>query len=839
LTRRPPLKVLSIAHVGVSRDRGRLRYHPLAQSPDLDVHLLVPERWREYGRNMIADAVDDVGLTVHVEPILLPYLPRVNWYGHFYPRLRSIIRKVEPDVIHLAEEPWSVVALQASRLRGDAALVVEVEQNILRRLPQPFESIRRHVLKQTDAIVSRSPEATVVARACGFKGSVKSLGYGVNQGVFTPARAGCAPRLSSSLMRMGYVGRLVEEKGIDEALTAIALSRSPVSIALMGEGPHERALRQRVRELGLEDRVSFRGWGSLQDVATFLRSLDVSFLLSRSTITWREQFGRMIIESQSCGVPVIGSTSGAIPDVIGRGGWVVPERDPNALTQLLDGLSRTPHEISTKAAAGLDNVATRFTPEKIARALADAWREAYAAYGGGRSAVDTSKDNLLPDPRPEVRPYPEEKARAFRVVQVVGELGTTGGGVETAAYELAKAWRRTRVPHRTITRQVGSGVEKHLDVDVVSPWLRCIPIRGASPVRYLGRLIVVPVFCLASTARLRDYRDAVILSHNGDPLSGDVLVVHSLHAGIIEAKKREGIWSWVLNPLFLWLAGRDRFMIRGLRYRRYVAVSTRVANELKKHHNVPDHLIITIPNGIDLEKFKPDADRRRRVREKFEISPRSKLLLFVGNDYGRKGLAHVIGALKGLPDDVCLLVAGAGDSAAYRQLIAHTPQRLAFAGETMDMPALYAAADALVLPSYYETFSLVCMEALASGIPIFSTRVGGVEDYLKDGVNGYFITRDSADIAAKVVKVFRNPEMLAAMRKAARESASNFDWDGVARRYTALLREVWAEKFGGEVAAIHATDEGTADASPSPPMVQPVSSESANAVSHFAPETHR
>ena len=128
MTSAPYLRVLSIAHCAVSRQMGRLRYHPLAMRPDLDVHLLAPRRWHEYGRTIDADPPDDTGISVHILPILLPRMGPMNWYLHFYPGLRRLIREIQPDVIHLWEEPWSFVALQASLLKGDAALVMEVSR---------------------------------------------------------------------------------------------------------------------------------------------------------------------------------------------------------------------------------------------------------------------------------------------------------------------------------------------------------------------------------------------------------------------------------------------------------------------------------------------------------------------------------------------------------------------------------------------------------------------------------------------------------------------------------------------------------------------------------------
>lgn len=107
------LKILSIAHPAVSRDAGRLRYYPLGRRVDVDVHLVVPAVWHQFGRIITADPSDDPGITVHVMPIRLPKAGPMSWYLHFYPGLRRLIRELDPDVVHLWEEPWSVVAMQA------------------------------------------------------------------------------------------------------------------------------------------------------------------------------------------------------------------------------------------------------------------------------------------------------------------------------------------------------------------------------------------------------------------------------------------------------------------------------------------------------------------------------------------------------------------------------------------------------------------------------------------------------------------------------------------------------------------------------------------------------
>jgi glycosyltransferase involved in cell wall biosynthesis len=369
------LRIASIAHPAVSSEAGRLRYPYLAAKNDVELHLIVPAIWKEFGRMITAEPMRETGFSVHVLPIRLPHAGPMNWYLHFYPGLGRLLRQLDPDVIHLWEEPWSVVALQAQMLRRRAAVVLEVDQNILKRLPPPFEAIRKYVLRRADHVLSRSPDAATVVRARGYSGPVTPIGYGVDVATFTPSPDPAEARPGRGL-RIGYVGRLIEEKGLDDVLEAMATSNSPVTLGIMGEGPYEAKLRERVATLGREGRVSFQGWGAPADVASFLRGLDALVLLTRTTRDVREQFGRVIIEAQACGVPVIGSTCGAIPDVVGDGGWIVPERDPNALRDLLNHIANDAALVRAKGVAARSNVQARFTYEAVATALETACRAA-------------------------------------------------------------------------------------------------------------------------------------------------------------------------------------------------------------------------------------------------------------------------------------------------------------------------------------------------------------------------------------------------------------------------------------------------------------------------------
>eukprot|EP01037_Dinobryon_pediforme_P015538 gene15538-15685_t len=376
------------------------------------------------------------------------------------------------------------------------------------------------------------------------------------------------------------------------------------------------------------------------------------------------------------------------------------------------------------------------------------------------------------------------------ILQIVQEFSTTGG-VETVALELSRAFSRANVANCVMASKVDGPVAPGTDIELVGAVLAKLPTRGT--LRYVGRALVVPLFTIAATFAARRRRQAVIISH-GDSFIGDIMVIHAVNAASLAEKRRDGGWRWMLNPMHMWVALRDRWMIGGLRYRIYVAVSRRVQHELQHHYNVPLQRIRIIPNGIDLARFKPALQMRSDMRAAFNIPSEAKVLLFAGHEFGRKGLEYIIRALDQSSDDVWLLVVGSDNPEPYRQIAPRLKDRIVFVGSRKNMPDFYAAADTFVFPTNYETFSLVCMEALASGLPVLATRVGGIEDYLNEGGNGYFITRDPAVIADKIRMVFADPVNYLKLSAGAVATAQNYGWDAVAAQYLALIAEVAAEK---------------------------------------------
>ncbi len=386
------LRVVSISHSAVNKASGRIRYETLvAERPDIDLTLVAPDRWIEYGKRMQLDPHSGP-LKFRVERVRLPVVPMAKWYLHHYPKLGQVLSTLQPDVIHLWEEPWSLVGLQAVRLRDrllpNAAVILETDQNILRRLPPPFQQIRRYNLRRIDLLIGRQPESLEVARACGFAGPTAIVEYGVAADIFhEQSRDAARAALGVSGFVIGYVGRIVREKGLLDVLDAMAACGRPVTFVVLGAGPDRDALVAHATSLGLLPQLRLLDPRPPAAVAEVMSALDVLVLMSRTARTWKEQFGRVIMEAQACGVPVIGSDSGSIPGVVAEGGWIVPEGRSAPLAELLGRLMASPEEVQRARAAGLEQARGRFSVRTVADALADSFRAAAAARRTHRAAA--------------------------------------------------------------------------------------------------------------------------------------------------------------------------------------------------------------------------------------------------------------------------------------------------------------------------------------------------------------------------------------------------------------------------------------------------------------------
>lgn len=379
------------------------------------------------------------------------------------------------------------------------------------------------------------------------------------------------------------------------------------------------------------------------------------------------------------------------------------------------------------------------------------------------------------------------------ILQVALELGLNGGS-ECVAYELHRAWLAMEVDARVLTSAT-TEPEPRTGIQYIATWLTLGRLRARW--RHLATVIAVPLFTLLATWRAYRTRGQKIVLSHGDSLIGDVCVMHAVNRASLAEKRREGYYSWLFNPSNLWVTWRDWWMLRGGRYSRIVAISERVRKQLREHYGVANERIVTIPNGINLSRYDPaNATKRAQVRHSFGIPNGVPLVLFVGSQFRLKGLAFAIRALARMKTNAILLVVGGDAVAPYKRLAQDlgVANRIRFAGSRSDLPDIYPAADAFVLPTLYETFALVCLEAMASGLPVLASPVGGIEDYLVDGENGFHIKRNADDIAGKLDQLLNDPELHAYLRAGGLATAKNYSWEKIAKQYLQLFNEVLAER---------------------------------------------
>jgi len=393
------LRVLVISHTAVSREAGQARCLPLLAHSDVKCRLVVPCRWKSYGVWQTPESAIHPKLDFQVGKVVWPWTGPGQWYLHWYRDLARIFREFRPDVVHLWEEPWGLVTAQAAWLRNrllpDTRLIVETEQNINKNLPFPFEWFRSVTLRNADFLVARSHEAAAVARAKGYAGPTGVVGYGIDPNVFKPADRDEARRaFALSGFVIGYAGRLISEKGLNDLVDALVSLPSHVNLVFIGTGPLREDLERQAEALGVSARIRFIAPQRPADLSRVMSGLDAFALVSRTTARWKEQFGRVIIEAQACGVPVIGSDSGAIPNVVGPGGLIVRERSPE---QIASTILRLEHDVNLRhqiGRAGSAQVAEKYTWQHVSDRLLQIYRSARRRHSVASRVTANGREHL-------------------------------------------------------------------------------------------------------------------------------------------------------------------------------------------------------------------------------------------------------------------------------------------------------------------------------------------------------------------------------------------------------------------------------------------------------------
>jgi UDP-glucose:(heptosyl)LPS alpha-1,3-glucosyltransferase len=354
------------------------------------------------------------------------------------------------------------------------------------------------------------------------------------------------------------------------------------------------------------------------------------------------------------------------------------------------------------------------------------------------------------------------------VALVVERFVRGAGGVETVAYHLARGLLAREIDVTVVCRLLGTSTPRGAETQIVSAPRFWQPVRALAFSRAAGKATRSGFDIVHSLARTR-HQD-IYRAGGGS------------HAAYIEQTYRFARTRSLLSPRHRVLLSIEERVFRDPS--QIIQCNARTsADEIARRFEVPAERLVTIYNGVDTERFNPGRRAASREKARMDLQLPGPAALFVGTGFHRKGLERAIRAIpSSAPRNTTLLVAGRGDPQRYRALAAKLgiETRVRFLGHRSDVPFLHAAADLFILPTRYDPFANACLEAMASGVPVATTRTNGAVELIEPGKSGFILEDPFEDALAGLHDLDR----LARMGEAARATAEKYTWD---RHVTEIL----------------------------------------------------
>ena len=353
------------------------------------------------------------------------------------------------------------------------------------------------------------------------------------------------------------------------------------------------------------------------------------------------------------------------------------------------------------------------------------------------------------------------------------------GGAERFVSRTLEALRSRNVSLTLVTREWRGG--EGFDVITCNPF-------------YLGRLWRDWSFARAVCRELRTRSFDLVQSHERLSCCDVYRAGDGVHREWLRQRAR--VLSWgrrlllTVNPYHGYIRWAEKQVFTSPRLKAVICNSKMVREEIRLYFGLPDEKLQIIHNGVDTEIFHPRLKQHRAdIRAKHGIPEEANLFLFVGSGFERKGVAALLEAMTQLPASACLLLVGRDKRMGkFRR---HAEQlglggRVVFVGSQPDVRPYYGSADVLVLPTLYDPFPNVVLEAMATGLPVITSTKCGAAELVESGGGG--MVCDALDIPAlaRAMQSLMVPERAAGMGRAARAIAERFDLGCMARELTAL-----------------------------------------------------
>jgi len=297
-------------------------------------------------------------------------------------------------------------------------------------------------------------------------------------------------------------------------------------------------------------------------------------------------------------------------------------------------------------------------------------------------------------------------------------------------------------------------------------------------------------------AKLANSFESRIISAPCALFTADLVMAGSCHIAAQFERLKQGSFKWLLNPKHWFYIFCEASIF--LRNQSEILVpSKRTKSEIDCFYPPAKHRSHVVPHGVDCSVFYPANDSKREIRALLGIPDDTAIFLTVTNEIKRKGCLLVLEALKLIQQSgfkFHYLVVGRDDPTELlsksKDLGLETVVSAMPGVHGTDLAKLFQGADLFVLPTEYESFGLVGIEALSCGLPVLCTKVGGLEDYVANGQDGIFVERMSADIA-RGLRHFSSltPEAKRNMQDLAVQKAMAYQWAEVLQPILGILNK--------------------------------------------------
>jgi L-malate glycosyltransferase len=339
------IRIVVVSHACVVPEN-RARWQRLAERhPNTEVTVLVPAFWEGYQYGVVERWRPQAETEDNYRVLPIPVWRRASG-AYLFRSLDAFLRRLQPDILHVAEGEFGLVWRQMilyRRLWAPKAKLLFMSYNDHEIPLEQFypRMIWRWVCRESDLAVAGNSRVRSVWQSAGYpKPIVVQTEIGADETFFCPDAADrqCQrQRLGvEGTVVIGFAGRIRDYKGVLELADAVLGLQGDRSLLMVGDGDQRKDIEAKFEAAGQRQRLVMTGLVPRAEMPHYLRAMDIFVLPSRKS--WREQFGLVLPEAMLCGLPVVGSTSGAIPEVIGDAGVIFPADDADALRAALQPL---------------------------------------------------------------------------------------------------------------------------------------------------------------------------------------------------------------------------------------------------------------------------------------------------------------------------------------------------------------------------------------------------------------------------------------------------------------------------------------------------------------------